>query len=170
LNQSPANNSAKLVLDLALHEEQGLADRANWLDTKTGVVLGFGIVSVAELLGFLILASADHRHFGFPHRCLISLLFCAGLIALITGMFLGFAELGPIGFAYGPSTQYLANQFQRDEQDIRVECIQAMKETSAKNKIIIQRKARLLRLTVIFMAAALLCGAALAVILFFYVV
>ncbi len=48
-----------MFFELALHEEEQLVDRANWLDdTKPGAVLGFVIVSVAELLGFLLLVEA----------------------------------------------------------------------------------------------------------------
>ena len=81
-NANPESDSGtKLLLNFALHEEEGLAGRDNWLDTKTGAVLGFVIVSIAELLGFLFLASTEKGK-PIPYPSLLTILFFVGLVAL----------------------------------------------------------------------------------------
>ena len=82
---SPNKECLEAVLKLALHEEEQLANRANWLDTKTGAILGFVIVSVAELLGFLLLASTEGIK-KTTHPCLLATVFVLGLLALIAAL------------------------------------------------------------------------------------
>lgn len=169
MSGAPHLDSIETVLKLALHEEELLANRANWLDTKTGAVLGFVIVSVAELLGFLFLASADHQSnkLAVAHPCLTAVLFSIGLLAIIAAMMLGLRELSPMGFQFGASTEYLSTQLHREASDIKVECINSMRGTSKKNRDIVNEKAKLAKLTVIFVGIAVLCYAIAVAILFF---
>lgn len=167
MGQTPNEDSLEVVLQLALHEEQSLADRANWLDTKTGAVLGFVIVSISELLGFLLLASVEPSRVAISKPCSVAILFTGGLIALLIAMILGLAELAPMGFTFGASTEYLAGRVDQQAADIRSECITSMKSASVHNRGIVQRKAKLLRSTAVFVGAALLCQAIAVAILFF---
>lgn len=96
------------------------------MDTKTGAVLGFVIVSVAELLGFLLLASREGTKLSVRCPRLLALIFLLGLIALIASMVSGLLELAPMGFQYGPSAEYLAKQLHRDVESIRTECVETL--------------------------------------------
>jgi len=167
---NPNGQSVKVVLDLALHEEERLANRANWLDTKTGVNLGFVIVSVAELLGFLLLASREGTNSAISktaHPCLLAVVFVLGLVALIAAMFCGLFELYPMGFQYGPSAEFLALQVDKTPQEIEMQCVDSLRQTSAHNRTIIQKKAWWTKATVVAVAAALLFYAVAVLILFF---
>jgi hypothetical protein len=155
---NPNGTSVRVVLDLALDEEERLANRANWLDTKTGVIFGFVIVSVAELLGFLLLASREGTSSAIgraSHPCLLAVVFVIGLLALIAAMFCGLFELYPMGFQYGTSAEFLALQVDKTPEEIEMQCVDSLRQTSAHNRTIIQRKARWTKATVIAVAAAL---------------
>lgn len=171
MSDEPGAGSLELVLELALHEEEGLADRANWLDTKTGAVLGFVIVSIAELLGFLFLASAEHpgghRIFTIAHPYLTAVLFSIGLMAIVAAMISGLFELAPMGFSYGTSTEFLASQVDKPSSEIRAQCVNALRSTSVRNRAIVQEKAKLVKVTVFCVGVALLCYAAAVATLFF---
>ena len=171
MNQSlPANpkkESVQVVLELALHEEEQLANRANWLDTKTGAVLGFAIVSVAELLGFLLLASKDGTKLSITHPCLLAAVFVLGLVSLLLAMILGLVELAPMGFEYGASTEFLSLLIDKEEHEIRLQCVDSLRKTSVVNRAIVQKKAKLTKTTALAVGAALLCYTVAVVMLFY---
>jgi hypothetical protein len=167
LPTNPKQESLKLVLELALHEEEQLANRANWLDTKTGAVLGFAIVSVAELLGFLLLASREGTKLRITHPRLLAAVFVLGLVSLLFAMILGLVELAPMGFEYGASAEFLALQIDKEEQEIRLQCVDSLRKTSVANRAIVQKKAQLAKATAIAVGAALLCYAVAVVMLFY---
>jgi hypothetical protein len=166
LPENPDDDSVREVLALALHEEEQLANRANWLDTKTGAVLGFVIVSVAELLGFLFLASGEKARFSTTHPYWLATLFFIGLAALLVASLLGLLELAPMGFKYGASTELLAPSVDRNASEIRMLCLGSLRGTVAHNRGIVQRKAKLTKVAVVFVAIALLSYAAAVAILF----
>src|SRR6202521_4972001 len=113
--------SVEFALEIALHEEEQLAGRANWLDTKTGVVLGFVIVSVAGLLGFLFLASGERAKLtSIPHLCQFETFFFIGLGALVTASLVGLFELAPMGFKYGASTELVAPHVDQPPDKLRL--------------------------------------------------
>src|SRR5713226_4992889 len=130
LPENPNEQSVTAVLELAVHEEEQLANRANWLDTKTGAVLGFVIVSIAELLGFLFLASVERTRFSTIHPYWVAAVFVTGLVALIVAMLLGLLELAPMGFQYGASTEFLALQVDKEAKEIRLQCLDSLRKTS----------------------------------------
>jgi hypothetical protein len=167
LPTNPNEESVKVVLKLALFEEEQLANRANWLDTKTGAILGFAIVSIAELLGFLLLASREERKLDIAHPWLLAGVFLLGLAAILVGMYLGLRELSPMGFAYGTSTQFLALQIDKDEKDVRLQCVDSLRKTTVANQAIVQKKAKLAKATALAVGVALLLYASAVAILFF---
>lgn len=157
LPKNPDRESLKYVAEIALHEEQELAGRANWLDTKTGVVLGFVIVSVAELLGFLFLASGEKAKLPTAHLCLFATFFFVGLGALVAASFAGLIELAPMGFKYGASTELLAPHVDKPVEEVQMLCIDSLRSSAANNRGITARKAMLTKATVLLVAVALLC-------------
>ncbi len=163
-NENP--DSVKYVVEIALHEEEQLAGRANWLDTKTGAVLGFVIVSVAELLGFLFLASGEKAKLPGVHLCPFAMFFFVGLGALVVASLLGLFELAPMRFKYGASTELLAPHVDKPVNEVRMLCLDFLRGTVAHNRQIVSKKANLAKATVIFVAVALFCYAAAVAILF----
>ncbi len=166
LPEHPNDDSLKVVLELALHEEEELANRANWLDTKTGAVVGFVIVSVAELLGFLFLASGEKAKFSTTHPYSLATLFFIGLAALVVASLVGLVELAPMGFRYGTSVEMLVPSVDQDTSGIRLLCVDSLRRSSGHNRRIVRRKAKLAKAAVIFVAVALLFYAAAVVMLF----
>jgi hypothetical protein len=166
LPEKQDDESVKYVLEIALHEEHELANRANWLDTKTGAVLGFVIVSIAELLGFLFLAIGEKAKLNTGHIVWFAILFFVGLGTLIVASILGLFELAPMGFKYGASTELLAPHVDKPVKEIRLLCLDSLRGTVGHNREIVQRKARLTKATVFFVAVALLSYAAAVAILF----
>jgi hypothetical protein len=168
--ENPNKESVRTVLELALHEEEQLAIRANWLDTKTGVILGFVIVSVAELLGFLLLASREGINPSVKstsHPYLLAIVFVLGLVALIAAMFCGLFESYPMGFQYGASTEILAGRVDKSPEEIEAQCLGSLRETAVHNRGIVHRKAWWTKATVVAVGAALLFYVVAVLILFF---
>jgi len=159
LPKNPDSKSLEYVAGIAIHEEQELAGRANWLDTKTGVVLGFVIVSVAELLGFLFLASSEKVKLPSAHLCLFATFFFVGLGALVAASLVGLVELAPMGFKYGASSELLAPKADRPIEEVQMLCIDSLRSSAANNRQIVSRKATLTKATVLLVAVALLCYA-----------
>ncbi len=164
--ENPNNESVEAVLQLAVREEEQLAHRANWLDTKTAAVLGFVIVAVAELLGFLFLASAEKSKFQTVHTCLLGLVFFSGLGALLVASLVGLAELRPMGFKFGAGAELLAPHVDEEPTKVRLLALDSLRGTISGNRRIVDKKASLTKVTVLFVAIALLLFAAAVTILF----
>lgn len=80
------------------------------LDSKVGVILGFVVVSIVEILGFLILAAAEattpvQLQHSQAFTCGVTVIFVFGLVLSISSTYLGLLALRiqnfAIGFDYG---------------------------------------------------------------------
>ena len=107
----------------------------------------------------------DRVRTAHPHW--LGVVFALGLLALTIAMFLGLGELFPMGFEYGASTEYLPLEVDKEPKEIRAQCLASLRKTSVKNRSIVQKKAKLIKGTAIFVAAALLCYAVAVGLLFF---
>src|SRR5579859_5860702 len=89
-------NDLLVKIILSKVESDGLA--FDTLDSKAGLILGFGLVSIAELLGFLLLAASEARPVKMVLPPLVRDLFYFGMGLLIAGTALAMMVLYPRGF------------------------------------------------------------------------
>jgi ABC-type Na+ efflux pump permease subunit len=87
--------SAKFALDVSTAEQAEIDARVERLDTKAGVVLGFVIVSVAEILGFLLLIAGENHKLQVAHPYWVFTLFGVALASVGLATVLGCLELAP---------------------------------------------------------------------------
>src|SRR5260221_681988 len=90
-------NSETLVnMFLSEIESEGL--RFDTLDDKAGLILGFGLVRIAELVGFLLLAAAEAHPSRVAVPMLVQVLFYFGMGFLMTGTAFAMLALSPRSF------------------------------------------------------------------------
>jgi hypothetical protein len=76
------------------------------IDSRTGVIIGFVVVSIVEILGFLILAAAEAiqaipLHNSVAFSCVVGFFFFLGLILSILSIWLGLRAIRVREFALG---------------------------------------------------------------------
>jgi hypothetical protein len=87
--------SKNFALDAAAEEQKEVDERIERLDTKTGVIFGFVVVSVAEILGFLLLIAGENHKLDIAHRCWFVGLFAFALACVVVTTVLGCWEMLP---------------------------------------------------------------------------
>src|SRR5579871_5119206 len=79
----PPSASVDLVFDSGLKKISDQILISDSLDSKIGLLLGFVVVSVAEVFGFLLLAAADNKHASPKFTQLIFFLFLINFILAV---------------------------------------------------------------------------------------
>ena len=85
----------KFAIEIATAEQQAIDERIERLDTKTGVILGFVIVSVAEILGFLLLIAGERHKLELVYPKAFVGLFVFALTCVLVATVLGCWEMFP---------------------------------------------------------------------------
>jgi hypothetical protein len=105
----PIPESVAFVWDMGLRK---ISDQIEFdaIDSKTGVIVGFVVVSIVEILGFLILAAAEatqptQLHSSLAFSCAVGVFFFLGLVLSLLSTWLGLQAIRvrqfAIGFDYG---------------------------------------------------------------------
>ena len=110
------------------------------LDAKTGVVLGFSLVSIAEILGFLLLTSAEGHKLSTPHPIAAGVCFYAGLACTVAAVFTGFLELRPRNYSGGPTLEALRPLADKDPNVIKSALVSEVDRACDDNEEIIDSK------------------------------
>jgi hypothetical protein len=92
----------EFAMQVATAEQHAIDERIERLDTKTGVILGFVVVSVAEILGFLLLVAGEKNKLEVLHRNWFEAVLVFALVCVSLATVFGCWELIPrkthIGF------------------------------------------------------------------------
>lgn len=106
----PIPESITFVWDMGLRKISDQIEMFDAIDSKTGVIIGFVVVSIVEILGFLILAAAEatqasQLHSSVAFSCAVGFFFFLGLILSILSTWLGLRAIRvrefALGFDYG---------------------------------------------------------------------
>jgi hypothetical protein len=106
----PIPESVDFVWEMGLRKISDQIEMFDALDSKTGVIVGFVVVSIVELLGFLIFAAAEavqpiQLHHSLAFSCVVGVFFFLGLLLSILSTWLGLQAIRvrqfAIGFDYG---------------------------------------------------------------------
>lgn len=104
--QIPIPESVDFIWEMGLHKIRDQIEMFDALDSKTGVIVGFVVVSIVEILGFLLLAAAEatetkqldsSRAFSWP----VVIFFFVGVILSIISTWLGLQAIRVRQFAIG---------------------------------------------------------------------
>jgi hypothetical protein len=95
------------LLQIAAKKVDSQGNNFDQLDAKTGVLLGFALVAVVQVLAalFQLWTSNPKPHLGVPgfgHPHLFALFFALGVLAIALAAGCGLATLLPKTFEYGP--------------------------------------------------------------------
>src|ERR1700677_4944682 len=101
-SESQTETREKLVTKFGLKELAIQSENRDHLDTKTGVILGFALVAVVEMLGLLLLALVE-KPAGQPfvlgsHRVYLLVLTVGGIIAVVVCVLFCLMQLRPMDF------------------------------------------------------------------------
>jgi hypothetical protein len=95
--QQPDPDAVNFLLQHALREIDAQNEDRNGLDTKTGVVLGFAIVSLAQMVAALFALPPDKMHLS-PQPYSLALLFMGGSVSVSLATVFGLLALRPTAF------------------------------------------------------------------------
>jgi hypothetical protein len=131
------------------------------LDSKAGLVLGFAMVSLAEILGFLLLAAGENHKINSIHPRLVEGFFIAGLSLIVTGAIFSTLALYPRGFTNAPSIRVTSSELPSISSIINSFIV-----TGQRNDPILSKKARLTQIACVLVPLGLFCFAGDALLLF----
>jgi hypothetical protein len=132
------------------------------IDSKAGMVLGFALVTIAELLGFLLLVVAEGRILKMSHPHLVSALFWAGMVFLIGGSVSATLALYPRPFFSGIAIRSIDANNPLTLEGL-LQLINTMKTTNAPY---LKKKHLMTRVASVLVPAGLLCLAFVVLLLF----
>ncbi len=154
-------NDLLVKVMLSVVESDGLA--FDTLDSKAGLVLGFGLVSIAELLGFLLLTAPEAHPLKMVLPLMVQILFYFGMGLLTAGTAFAMIALYPRGFVRSIdilTPEILAQPITTSD------VMRKVLTTTKKNSLVLQEKSRWARLAAVLVPAGLFCFALVVLLLF----
>jgi hypothetical protein len=147
-------------------ELKKLSDDFDSLDEKTAVVLGFALVSIAEILGFLLLGAAEQNRIHTPHPIAFACFFYMGLVLTMASVVTGLLELWPRSYDAGPTLEDLRPLAGESPEKIKAALIYALDAACDRNDDINTTKWRFAAATALLVGSSLICYAIAAAYLF----
>jgi len=158
----------KEALKLGWKELEQQSQMRDHLDTKTGTILGFALVSVVEILGFLLLVAAEKDLFktvGWLGWLFVTS-FSVGLLCVLFAMGFSVAQLWSMD-SYFPDLDFYWDRLRgRPPEKMNAATIQRMRACSEMNERVSERKSRLASRAAVASGFAVLAFVASVVIIF----
>ncbi len=144
------------LLQIATKKVDSQGNNFDQLDAKTGVLLGFALVAVVQVLAalFQLWTSNPNPHTGVPgfaHPHLFAFFFGLGVLAIAISAGCGLASLLPKTFEYGPSlddfskdTVFALHDMQSKALDAYVSAIRENQKSNDKKVLLARWGANLL--------------------------
>ena len=153
--------SINIVWDMGLAKIRDQIGMFDALDSKTGVIVGFVVVSIVEILGFLLLAAADADPTKSGGRPMLS-------SAVVTFFFfgLGFSFLSTCSglfalrvhkFALGFDYEKMVQSANLQEKELKTAFLADILESVRANKETLDKKTIYAKIASILVLAGLLC-------------
>jgi hypothetical protein len=134
--------AANYLLQIAAKKVDSQGNNFDQLDAKTGVLLGFALVAVVQVLAalFQLWTSNPNPHTGVPsfaHPHLFAFFFGLGVLAIAVSAGCGLASLLPKTFEYGPGLDDFSKSVTFDLHDIQSKAldiyVRAIRENQKSN-------------------------------------
>ncbi len=155
------------LLQIAAKKVDSQGNNFDQLDAKTGVLLGFALVAVVQVLAalFQLWTSSPNPHTGVPsfaHPHLFAFFFGLGVLAIAVSAGCGLASLLPKTFDYGPSLDDLSesatfdlHDMQSKALDIYVQAIRENRKSNRKKALLASWGAGLLFVALLFLVVSI---------------
>lgn len=146
-----------LLLDTAQKKLDSQQEVIAQLDQKSSVILGFSVVSVVEIAGFLLLVAGEGGQMASPQPWQVHLIFYFALICTVLG-----SALGLIALRGNASHCFHASEFEqlrvesRDEQKFFAAILSYIQGALDRNYRVIRHKRTYLHWSMIATGAAVL--------------
>ncbi len=146
-SESQTETREKIVTKFGLKELAIQSENRDHLDTKTGVILGFALVAVVEMLGLLLLALVE-KPAGQPfvlgsHRVYLLILTVGGIIAVVVCVLFCLMQLRPMDFHYVDMDFLEQIQDEAPIEEIQRRLQSRISESAYKNSDVVGEKSRL---------------------------
>ncbi len=155
----PVPESINLAWEMGLRKISDQIEVLDALDSKTGLIVGFVVVSIVEILGFLLLAAAEatkHEPSVILSRG-IALLFVLGLLLSLLSTVLGFMALRVREFAIGFDYPQLVSDANLPEKQLKARFLDDLVRSVQLNKGVLEEKVRYARAATRFAVVGLIC-------------
>lgn len=154
INTTSAQNA--LLIEAAKQEIAGQADAFNQLDGKTGVVLGFALVALAQILAGMLKASADSSTLHGPHLNSLRIMLQLGVLCFAAATVCGIIQRFATDFYSGAAVADLeAAMIVNPAIDLEGQLLAELKDCISKNEAVINHKAKLANASAFFTGAGL---------------
>lgn len=147
------------LFEMGMRELELQKEMRDHIDDKTGVVLGFALVSIIELLGFLLLVAAEKGYFGGIHWTFFAV-FGVGLASVLVSAVFCVLEIWPARYYYLDLGQLrLRAKDGGSSSTLRASLLRRLAACSYMNDLRTERKNKMAMLAGISAGAALLAFA-----------
>jgi hypothetical protein len=163
---SPPPDTINFIFKAGLKKISDQVAISDSIDSKIGLLLGFVVVSVAEVFGFLLLAAADNAKPGPRYTRFTLLLFILSLGFVLAATIAGVVGLGMRKFALGYRYDALVARAKHSPDELKLIFLDDLLQSSNNNATTLNEKQRWATITLILVLCALLTQAALSVFLF----
>ncbi len=163
---SEAKPGDDFLYEYGMLELKQQSDNYDKLDEKTGVVLGFALISIAEILGFLLLGAVEKNRLTTSHPVVVTCFFYAGLLATVAAVVTGLLELLPRSFSTGPTLEDLRPLAGEKPEMIKAAMVHALDCACDQNDEVNDAKSNLALATAVLVGGSLFCYAVAAAYLF----
>jgi hypothetical protein len=131
------------------------------LDSKTGVIVGFVVVSIVEILGFLLLAAADATPAQINGTPIFSfwvvVFFGLGLLSSFLSTCFGLLALRVRAFAIGFDYEKLVGGAMLQERELKTLFLDDLVKSVRANAQVLDDKVRYAKIASLLVLAGLLC-------------
>jgi hypothetical protein len=162
----PSDESITFVFEMGLKKISDQTAVCDALDSKIGLLLGFVVVSVAEVLGFLLLAAADNTNPSPRYTPPVLGLFLLSFFLVLGATVAGLLGLGMRKFALGFRYHEMVSKANHSPQELRIMFLDDLLQSSKNNSSALDQKQKWARITLILVVLTLLTYAALSILLF----
>lgn len=158
----PSPPSVKFICEIGMQRIRDQMEIFNALDTKAGLILGFIVVSVAEVLGYLILAAAEAEKMrSSPYLSEpVSCLFFLGLGTVGLATICGFMALRTRDFSLGVELSKMILQAKHSnwsDEALWASFLDVVSESISSNNKSIHKKEKYTNLAALFVVIGLIC-------------
>jgi hypothetical protein len=164
-----ADLTTRYLFEIGTEKIRDQGEAFDSLDTKTGVILGFIVVSIPELLGFLLLAATENvtasRYFSIP----VEVLLIGGLASTVSAALFGLLALRTQPLAVGvkyPGLIEKARQHNWSRTEMQAKSLEILKQSAEMNSKALDRKQRYASLVVLCASIGIFCYSVVAALLF----
>ena len=162
----PSVETISFLFDAGLKKISDQTAVSDSLDSKIGVLLGFVVVSVAEVFGFLLLAAADNTASSPRFTHLTLFLFLLSLAFVVAATISGMLGLGMRKFALGFRYDSMISKARHTPDQLKLMVLDDLLQSSARNSAVLDQKQKCATATLSFVVLAIVTQAILSIVLF----